>query len=127
MELKYLPNDANEYKGKIPYEKQAVVSICTIVILTGILIKSMELVRYDINMGKLVKLVFAVLYDVRFLMLFLILNIAIFSLYYLAIGYKLKDTNLGDQQVFWYYFIESWKIATKGAYTKITTIWEGEY
>lgn len=87
----------------------------------------MELVSFNINMGKLVKLVFAVLYDVRFLMLFLILNIAVFALYYLALGYKLTEENLSDQQSFGGYFIESWKLATKGSYTKIDTIWKKEY
>ena len=87
----------------------------------------MELVSFNINMGKLVKLVFAVLYDVRFLMLFLILNIAVFALYYLALGYKLTEENLSDQQSFGGYFIESWKLATKGSYTDISTIWKGEY
>lgn len=88
----------------------------------------MELVSFNINMGKLVKLVFAVLYDVRFLMLFLILNIAVFALYYLALGYKLtKEENVSDQQSFGGYFIMSWKLATKGSYTKIDTIWKKEY
>jgi len=68
----------------------------SIVILTGILIKSMDLVRFNNDMGKLVKLVFAVLYDVRFLFIFLVLNICLFSLYYLSLGYvmtKEKDVS----------------------------------
>jgi len=62
----------------------------TIVILTGIIIKSMDLVRFDKNMGKLVQLVFAVLYDVKTLFFFLVCNICIFALFYLSLGYKLS-------------------------------------
>ena len=89
----------------------------TIVILTGIIIKSMDLVRYNKNMGKLVQLVFAVLYDVRFLFIFLVLNICIFALFYLSLGYKLTKESDPTKEKYWDYFIESWKIATKGART----------
>jgi len=59
----YLPRSQN-YDSKMSEDFQAMTSMMTIVILTGIIIKSMDLVRFDKNMGKLVQLVFAVLYDV---------------------------------------------------------------
>jgi hypothetical protein len=112
----YLPRSHTGDKN-ISWEFQAMTSSMTIVILTGIIIKSMDLVRYNKNMGKLVQLVFAVLYDVRFLFIFLVLNICIFALFYLSLGYKLTKESDPTKEKYWDYFIESWKIATKGART----------
>jgi len=107
----------------ISWDFQARTSIMTIVILTGIIIKSMDLVRFDKNMGKLVQLVFAVLYDVRTLFFFLVCNICIFALFYLSLGYRLsKETDVHNER-YWDYFIESWKIATKGSRTEISSVW----
>lgn len=103
----YLPRDLESEAGKLfPYHFQAFTSITSIIILSGILIKSMDLVRYNKNMGKLVKLVFAVLYDVQNLFMFLVLNICLFSLYYLAMGLKLTNEGpIEENQVYWDYFI----------------------
>jgi hypothetical protein len=84
----------------------------------------MDLIRFNPDMGKLVSLVFAVLHDVRWLFTFLMLNIIQFAFYYLSLGYQLtKEGSLKDKPVYWEYFIESWKIATKGSYTEISSVW----
>lgn len=119
----YLPRSHAGDK-RISWEFQAMTSCMTIIILTGIIIKSMDLVRYNKNMGKLVQLVFAVLYDVRFLFIFLVLNICVFALFYLSLGYKLTSESDPTKEAYWDYFIESWKIATKGARTKISSVWD---
>jgi len=96
----------------------------TIIILTGILFKSMDLVRFNNDMGLLVSLVSAVVEEVRFLFIFLLCNISIFALFYLALGYSLtKEGKIDENPIYWSYFIESWKIATKGARTKISSVW----
>ena len=118
----YLPRSHSD-DTSISWDFQAMTSIMTIIILTGIIIKSMDLVRFDKNMGKLVQLVFAVLYDVRTLFFFLVCNICIFALFYLSLGYKLsKETDVQNEK-YWDYFIESWKIATKGSRTEISSVW----
>ena len=67
-------------------------------------------------MGQLVKLISAVIKDVSWLFLFMILNIMMFALYYMALGYKLEnDQKLSwEDYIYWNYFVESWSIATKG-------------
>ena len=84
----------------------------------------MDLVRFNNDMGQLVSLITAVVGDVRFLFIFLLCNIGIFALFYLALGYSLtKEGKIDEQPLYWAYFIESWKIATKGARTKISSVW----
>ena len=95
----------------------------TVAILSGMVMKTMDLVRYNGNMGKLVQLVFAVLYDVRFLLVFLVGNIVLFAFYYLALGYTLTAEGDVRDELYWDYFLEAWKIATKGSRTAISSVW----
>lgn len=88
----YLPQDYKEGDPEaLELANQAITSLMTVGILTGILIKSMDLVQFNKDMGKLVKLVFAVLNDVQVLFVFLVLNICLFALFYMSLGYKLSD------------------------------------
>jgi hypothetical protein len=42
----------------------------------------------------------------------------------MALGLKLtKEGPIEEGEVYWDYFIESWKIATKGSRTKISSVW----
>ena len=117
--IRMTPSTEND----LPIEEQAWLSIMTCIILAGITIKSMELVRFSSAMGKLVKLVAAVLNDVQVLFIFLILNICIFALYYLSLGYKITDEEVQDIS-YYSYFIESWKIATKGSSPSLVSFWD---
>ena len=57
----------------------------------------MDLVRFNNDMGLLVSLVSAVVEEVRFLFIFLLCNISIFALFYLALGYSLtKEGKIDD-------------------------------
>jgi hypothetical protein len=100
--------------SNIPLSSQARMSLITVAILCGITIKFMELLRFNAGMGTLVKLVSAVLHDVRNLFLFLCLWICMFALLYGTLGYQTSDKPL-DEEHFWNYFIISWKVATKGS------------
>ena len=84
----------------------------------------MDLIKFERNMGKLVKLVSAVVKDVRYLFVFLVFNVSLFALYYMALGYQMVDKPDIKTYNYWHYFIESWKIATKGSRTKIDSIWD---
>mgnify|MGYP000880842005 CR=1 FL=1 len=85
----------------------------------------MDLIKYNKNMGKLVKLVFAIVYNIRYLFLFIVFNVSMFALYYLALGFRPVSQGELETYHYWHYFIESWKIATKGSATQLTSIWEG--
>ena len=73
--------------SKVAISEQSRMSLLTVIILVGITIKFMELVRFNAPMGTLVKLVTAVMVDVRDLFIFLCLWIFMFSLLYLSLGY----------------------------------------
>ena len=96
----------------------------TVIILCGITIKCMELVRFERNLGNLVKLVGAVVYDVRYFFVFIILNICMFALFYISLGYKIVDEVDIEDFSYYTYIIESWKIATKGSSPNLHSFWD---
>jgi len=69
----------------------------------------------------LVKLVIAVLKDVKNLFLFIVLWIFMFTLFYQVLGFE-TDRALDDMTL-WQYFIISWKVATKGSDKTVTSFW----
>ena len=88
----------------------------------------MELIRFQKNLGQLVKLVAAVIIDVRDFFLFICVWIFMFSLFYLVLGF-VTDKDI-DMMTLYDYFITSWKIATKGSSTIVDSIWQtddGDY
>jgi hypothetical protein len=82
--------------SNVPLYIQCRFSLITVFILIGITIKSMELVRFNAGGGALVKLVSAVLRDVRVLFIFLCLWICLFALFYTTLGYKTSNLALDD-------------------------------
>jgi hypothetical protein len=101
------------------------MSLITVWLLIGITIKAMELVRFNAAMGALVKLVSAVLREVRNLFIFLCLWICLFALFYANLAYQPLKIALDDMK-YWNYFVTSWKIATKGSFHNYNapSIWD---
>jgi hypothetical protein len=114
---KVLPSESSA----VTHGDQSRISLITVLILAGMTIKSMELVRFDKRLGQLVKLVIAVLQDVKNLFLFIVLWIFMFTLFYQVLGFE-ADRPLDDMTL-WQYFIISWKVATKGSDKTVTSFW----
>lgn len=68
------------------------------------------------------KLVNAVIHDVRNLFLFIVLWIFMFTLFYQVLGFEV-DVSL-DEMTLWQYFIISWKVATKGSDKSVASFWQ---
>ena len=113
--------------SNVAIDTQAQMSLITVIILVGTSIKSMELVRFNPKMGQLVKLVVAVLFDVKDLFLFMCFWIFMFSLLYYTMGYQIANDRLVDQETLWDYVITSWKVATKGsAHKSVISFWDAD-
>ena len=72
-------------------------------------------------MGQLVKLVIAVIIDVKEFFVFICVWVFMFSLFYLVLGFEF-DHQIGLMS-FYDSAIAAWKISTKGSDTEVTSIW----
>jgi hypothetical protein len=84
--------------------------------LLGAVIKILNLLRYNHNVGRLVILIGKVFSELGPFLSFYLGWIIIFSLFYQMLGFSIeKNIHNLDYFNLWDYVISSWKIGTKGS------------
>jgi len=99
----------------------------TCLILLADILKTLDLLRYIEKVGRLIKLVEAVIIDVLTLFQFFSAWILCFSFFYQILGFSIhKDVSKIDTDNLWDYVLASWKVGTKGSGTSVSSYWDSD-
>ena len=86
-------------------------------------LKTLDLLRFNEAVGRLVKLIETVVSELITLLQFFVGWIFVFSVLYQVLGMKIT-IGLNSIPNLWDFIIYSWKVGTKGPSTSLKSIWD---